>query len=419
MYAAGILIGMDYGNISNAYSTGTLTSSSLTAGGLVGYLTGSSTVFLNVSNVYSSAAVIGGSGLFGRGRDINLYNSDSSGNVTTIGGSVGGLIGYANSANVYNSYATGTVLSGVDNVTTGAYATLANITYASYVGGLIGQEAGCVLGSCTIQNSFAKGNVSGGADLGGLVGYLSGNWIVNNSYSTGKVTSYENTDMSSYPGIGGLIGYAYNTGTQTVAVTNSYATGDVVFTTPVNTTIAYVGGLVGDVVGNYSINSSHATGNVTGNSQGTGGLLGGGGSSSSVISNSYATGNVTAGAGSMGGLAGSNQGQIINSYSTGNVTGLGNPASPNAAATAGGLVGNNIGSISGSYTTGNVSGLATTSYTGGIAGANSGIISNSYSDGLITGVAGLTGGIVSMNTGGPERLDYQQLLQLPAQSRAV
>jgi energy-converting hydrogenase Eha subunit F len=141
----------------------------------------------------------------------------------------------------------------------------------------------------------------------------------------------------------------------------------------------YVGGLAGY---GDTISDSYATGNVTGN-----GYVGGLAGSGIIISNSYATGSVT-GNGYVGGLAGSS-GTISDSYATGNVTGNGYYV--------GGLVGNG-GTISNSYATGNVTGG---SEVGGLVGdGNSGTISNSYATGSVSGNSFAVGGLVGDGSSG-------------------
>jgi filamentous hemagglutinin family protein len=116
--------------------------------------------------------------------------------------------------------------------------------------GNLGSLAGVSFG--TISNSYATGNVNGGAmesrNTGGLVGANHGTIL--NSYSTASVSG-------SY-GTGGLVGGNYGT------VSNSYATGSV-------NGASSVGGLVG---GNYgTVSNSYATGSVSGMFV-TGGLVG-------------------------------------------------------------------------------------------------------------------------------------------------
>ena len=109
------------------------------------------------------------------------------------------------------------------------------------------------------------------------------------------------------------------------------------------------------------------------------------GKNAGTITNCYVAGVVTGREGyvSVGGLCGFNEGTINNCYATGAVTGN---------ADVGGLVGYNYsGSISNCYATGLVSG---SSYdVGGLVGRNSGSLSQCYSSGTITGT-GYIGGLI-------------------------
>jgi hypothetical protein len=139
---------------------------------------------------------------------------------------------------------------------------------------------------------------------------------------------------------------------------------------------------VGNATG--TISNSYATGNITAgpNMNSIGGLAG---SSSTSVANSFATGSINVGAGgsAIGGLVGDAGGTIASSYATGGVVaGLG-------VSNVGGLVGFNVATITETYATGAVSG---TTNVGGLVGNNiSGTVTTSYWDtttsGTITGVA--------------------------------
>jgi hypothetical protein len=143
-------------------------------------------------------------------------------------------------------------------------------------------------------------------------------------------------------------------------------------------------GSVGEtgVVENLGVVNSSANGGIN-----VGGLAG---ANLGTVSNSYATGNMTASLTCcVGGLIGYTAGIVNNSYSTGTVTG------DNCV---GGLVGYNGGTdfaatVNGSYSTGTVTG---SEYVGGLVGFNTEgcTVSNSYSTGNVTGqdeVGGLVG----------------------------
>lgn len=229
-----------------------------------------------------------------------ITNSYTTGNVTGMGGTVGGLVGNnKSSGTITNSHSSGSV-NGVQ----------------SSVGGLAGYNDG------SITNSYATGSVNGRYDVGGLVGSNAGSII--QSYATGSVTGLKER-------IGGLVGA--NGGN----ITNSYATGSASGTYD-------IGGLVGNNYG--SIAQSYATGSATGTGidPGWGFIVGfaGGlvGENSGSITDSYATGNAD-GIFAVGGLVGYNGYIITNSYATGIVTGTGNVA---------GLVGfNDSGTVTASF----------------------------------------------------------------------
>ncbi|XUJ36688.1 filamentous hemagglutinin N-terminal domain-containing protein [Bradyrhizobium japonicum] len=181
--------------------------------GLFGYLDGGTirNVGLEGGSVTGNNAVgglVGSSGLWVYGGTSSVaYNTISNvyntGNVTGSGAMVGGLVGDAYITTISNSYATGTV--------------------AGY--GAAGGLGGRVVAS-SVSNSYATGNVSAVWDgAGGLIGYNIGTWMgpgpadyaigtVSHSHATGTVTGGVN--------VGGLLGYS-NIG----LVTDSYATGNV------------------------------------------------------------------------------------------------------------------------------------------------------------------------------------------------
>ncbi|WP_163381382.1 GLUG motif-containing protein [Cyclobacterium sp. SYSU L10401] len=175
----------------------------------------------------------------------------------------------------------------------------------------------------------------------------------------------------------GLFGLAENSIIRNVGLVDVGITGD-----------THVGGLAGRNVGNSVISNSYATGNITGNNNNIGGLVGV--NSNSTISSSYSTASVT-GNSSVGGLVGyNNQGSTVSeSYATGDVMGTGDYV--------GGLVGYNLnnGIIDFSYATGNVMGSR---HFGGLVGYNnSSIISESYATGTVTGNGDYVGGLVGYN----------------------
>ncbi|WP_197091769.1 filamentous hemagglutinin N-terminal domain-containing protein [Serratia oryzae] len=217
---------------------------------------------------------------------------------------------------------------------------------------------------------------------GGLFGLI-GNADINNVSVTGTVTS-------SSGRVGGLVGLAYgsmapsNEPPLSSYINNSYAT------VTVNGSGDYVGGLIGMIgEGAVSIRNSYATGDVTGTGWATGGLIGYANNSfyKTIISDIYATGNVSGNNG-VGGLIGESSWKVIsNAHASGSVQGTKN---------VGGLIGNAIGSeLSDVYATGNVTGNAGSISVGGLTGVLSrSDLKNAYATGNVTGgssVGGLTG----------------------------
>jgi len=168
----GSVVGSNHGTVSNCHVTGNITGT-LNTGGLVG-------------NNNSSGTVI---------------NSSFSGNVTSTDNRVGGVAGINNSGGtVKNCSVSGKILHSTDATSTAANA-----------GGVVGQNQG------TIEFCFSTAEVvsehTNGSNVGGVTGNNVGG-TVENSYSTGAVSSNGNA-------VGGILGS--NTG----YLRKTYATGTV------------------------------------------------------------------------------------------------------------------------------------------------------------------------------------------------
>ena len=369
------------------------------AGGLVGVNSGST-----ISNSYATGEVTAegtGSGNVDAGglvgSNYGTISNSYAAVTATSDGYVGGLVGLNRfSGSIENCYARGKVTAtGSGNV---------------WAGGLVGINGGTILNSYATGEVTAEGTGSSIAWAGGLVGSNSFDSSIENCYARGKVTATGSDDVEA----GGLVGANGNSGA-IATILNSYATGEVTAEGTGSGSV-YAGGLVGSSGFRGTISNSNATGEVTATGSGrveAGGLVGYN-FNSGTISNSYATGNVTAtatGSGNVraGGLVGS--GSPRNSYATGEVTAtgsgnvdagglVGSGSSRNSYATgkvtatgggrvwAGGLVGINGGTILNSYATGEVTAEGTGSgsvYAGGLVGYNDdGTISNSYATGKVT-----------------------------------
>lgn len=224
---------------------------------------------------------------------VSIANVIVSGTVTatnTSGGTgsdVGGLIGVINNSgtSIVNAYSSATVLGSADNIgglvgtSTGAVITGSSasgtVTGANAVGGLVGKGQA----STAISASSATGGVLGQTGVGGLVGVLdsqSGGNTVTTSFASGNVTGNEN--------VGGLVGDSPYSGT---VINTSYASGSV-------QAVRFVGGFIG--TGNALISDAYATGDVTATdpSVAFAGGFSGGGAGTMVMNRVYASGTVRA-----------------------------------------------------------------------------------------------------------------------------
>ena len=209
--------------IRNVYVDGSVSAVTDHAGGLVGFLRGSS-----VENGRSLASVKGGNYVGGAvgyaDLGASIAGSYAAGSVSGVD-YTGGLVGYLYDGQVRTSLAAGDVTS-----------------IGKYVGGLVGRSW-----NSAISRSGATGSVYGAFEsVGGLVGTLE--WsTVGESFAAGPV-------RSDYRDVGGLIGTVYGTS----RIENSYATGAV-------TGLTYVGGLIGNVAtASATVRNVYATGRAEG-----------------------------------------------------------------------------------------------------------------------------------------------------------
>ncbi|MDD2230634.1 MAG: GLUG motif-containing protein, partial [Candidatus Cloacimonetes bacterium] len=159
-YVGGLVGQSDGSGIANSYSTGVVTGVAGFAGGLVGFN------YRDIKNCYSTGTVRGSDhigGLVGHNFDNgNINTSYSTSTVIGLGSpSIGGLVG-ENAGVIVSSYSTGTVSGN------------------QAVGGLVGKNYGAII------NSYSIGTVNGSQTVGGLVG---------ENYGP-IVSSYWNTDIA-------------------------------------------------------------------------------------------------------------------------------------------------------------------------------------------------------------------------------
>jgi len=177
----GGLVGYNNGTIATCYATGSVNGNE-DVGGLVGW---NGRLGPTITDCYATATVTGSNrvgGLAGSNFD-TITNCYATGVVSGVS-SVGGLVGYNyGGGGINNCYSTGSV-SGSSS--------------SDSVGGLVGGNYGGTIAAC-----YATGAVTGNSgsySIGGLVGYNGGS--ISNCYSTGAVSGYD--------GVGGLVGYAWN-----------------------------------------------------------------------------------------------------------------------------------------------------------------------------------------------------------------
>ena len=292
----------------------------------------------------------------------------------------GGLVGSAGAAIIVNSYTTGNVVGG-------------------YSGGLVGQATDTI----EINNSYTTGNVTG-TRSGGLVGQIARGSLtsladvhsirISNSHSTGDVRGFFS---------GGLIGLAKS---RNVTINNSYTTGNISTSGSEYGVSSFSGGLVGHANSEIVvISDSYVTGNVSGCI--SGGLTGSAGSFRNefvypayfddlqremrgviTIINSKVEGDIS-GSFQSGGLVGlGNTIEIRNSHIKGNVS----ISSNNTLSSSGGLIGwgNGTIKISESYAISDVSASISRNspfsfFSGGLIGrGNESIeIRDSYAKGVV------------------------------------
>ncbi len=491
----GALVGDDSGAISNSYATVSITGINSYIGGLVGAKHNGSTLSNSYSaGSVSGGNYVGGLvGFNDLGTISNSYAAGSVSGVSNLGGLIGGnYVAPGNFGSVSNSYATGRVTgSGTNlgalvgnNLSTG---TVINNFWDSTVNPTL---AGIASGATTGATGLTTVQMQTAANFTGFVftttpGATGNNWVMvdadgtlNNAggalgatrpmlaseYSTTINNAHQLQLMAMAPAASYSLGSNINAAATAlstdiwgsagfVPVGNSSAQftgtfdglGNTISSLYINSTASNVGmfgytngatisniGLIGGSVtgGNGSNGVSGVNSGIGGNGGNVGALVGY--NSGGMISNSYATVNVSGGnggtgsgcsscgvgggggaGGNAGELVGYNTGVISNSYATGNVSGGnggnggGNGGNPSGysgnGGNVGGLAGHNSGTISNSYATGivngGIGGTCIGNYcqgglggnVGGLAGYNIGAISNSYATGSVSGSNGGNG----------------------------
>ncbi len=225
----------------------------------------------------------------GNGRTIsNLYINRPKGNDVGLFGWVtyGGVIrnlGLVDSA-VRGARHVGAIVGTVDQASvTGSYTRSTTISGRDQVGGLVGSLMGGTVFESYVVGG-AGGSVSGGWQIGGLIGLTNRqNWPGPCAHcprrSSKVLYSFASVNVSAVgvSGGGGLIGYAVSGS----PIRHTYASGTVTAQTSDTRYMRHWGALIGELQtggpdGNMIIDESYATGLVEGNASGkAGGLLGG------------------------------------------------------------------------------------------------------------------------------------------------
>lgn len=224
----------------------------------VATLDGDMTTAVEQTNV-SGTQYIGG--VAGYMEDSTLTNGENGGQVSGtsfVGGLVGRLYAAKNGATISSSRNRG-YYSLNENVSSG-YGRVYGLS-AKYIGGLIGQ-AYVSAGVNTLQDSWSNGQVIVDSDtqssvsgVGGLVGYIASNMVIERCYNTNEaepgattITSvaaensiYGQVTAENDTKVGGIVGYAGSG----VSLEQVYNAGNI-------TGYAKVGGLVGQLAGSVS-----------------------------------------------------------------------------------------------------------------------------------------------------------------------
>lgn len=377
----GALVGINAGDIE-----GVVAEVDVSGESQVGGLVGSSSVQSTVESVTVEGVVQGDEevgGVTGRNEGV-VVGASSSANVTGVS-RVGGLAGdnYGQiQCGIENSQASGQVV-GMGQDDQGwmpGSESEAGPDPTGMVGGLVGRN----YVGCSVENSWASGDVDGGesAAVGGLVGWARPMSTIENSQASGDVAGGDFT--------GGLVGRLASVlgedwGEDGPSLVSSEAQGDV-------SGINSVGGLVGRAEG--TIQESHAVGEVRGAGM-VGGLVGhvretGFGTAGEIEDGVAGGDEEVVGEEEVGGLVGRNEGTIVRSRADRDVGASG--------LRAGGLVGYHLGEMSESFARGDVH--SEFNAVGGLVGRMSqpAQIHDCYATGDVDGeqfVGGLVGVVVA------------------------
>ncbi len=424
----GGLAGLNYGTVSNDYTTGSVTGNN-SVGGLVGYNEGT------ISNSYSVASVSGTGtapngigGLVGYNNGGSISQSYSAGPVSAMpdsGYDIGGFSG-ANDGTISNSYSLGSVTVGneyssvggfsgdnLDGTITNAYSTgfISIQGTGTGVSGFVGNNGHTITGSFWDESTsgFNYG-VGGGTASSGVTGYSTPTLLSDGTYSSagwsigtdpandtwvifnGQTrpllsieysTTITNAHQLQLIGINPTtLGASYTLAnnidlsgvTNAADIWGTNAAGGAGFVPIGNSSASFTGVLDGrdNVINGLYINSTAAVPT---------GLFGTTDATATVANIGLTNVDISA-SGDTGALVGDNYGLVENSYSTGRISGIG------SLVCFGGLVGFNESGATTELSYSTVAVTVTNSENfdeGGLVGDNYGTVETSFATGAVSG----------------------------------
>ena len=222
--------------------SGSITSNAENAGAVVG--NANSTVIENVKNTINVTGTNNVGGIIGTGTNVTLNGVVNAGAIKG-NSNVGGLAGSLTAGSTLNgeSYNLGDI-KGLD--TTGT-----TTTYSHNIGGLVGSATNSTIGNETGFQMYNHLDVTGGYNVGGIVGNLEDGSTVQNVSNDGniKATGYTNGD------------YIYHTNNATEAKENKVNL-NTAGEAKKDVHISNVGGIVGNSTGDTDIADSIKTTNI-------------------------------------------------------------------------------------------------------------------------------------------------------------
>lgn len=204
--STGALAGyVEFTSISNVHILAEVTGGNAT-GGMIGETSNTTISASSVTADVEGSNYVGG--IIGHSQFDTISDSSYEGNVLTSGYTAGGIAGRNNAGNNTRLSSTGTVTaysiagglygaaeSASSTQTTQSYSTCDVTTTLNIAGGLAGE----LTGSYEIADSYARGDITGNHQVGGIAGFGTGSSI-RRSYASGSISATAGTE------VGGLLG---------------------------------------------------------------------------------------------------------------------------------------------------------------------------------------------------------------------